>query len=398
MKSVFPHILLMLLLVACDLTDTEDANGDYKMEIFQGDEPHVVAGSAVRPEPGVSVTRDGEPVSGETVRFEVEGDHGMILEDQATTNHNGRAFFDWFMEPDYLEEHRVTASYNSQTSEFSATPVRPDPDSSYFGRSQYIEYQPGTSPIILATSHGGDLEPDEIPDRTWGVKVRDLNTRELTLKIADEIEDQTGDRPHVVITHLRRTKLDANREIEEAAQENPHAERAWKEYHRWTETAKAIVTEDFGSGFYVDVHGHGHSIQRLELGYLLRSDDLNQSDSELDDAGLASSSSIRNLSEEVEVSLSELLRGEYSLGEIMEREGYPSVPSASDPGPGDNPFFSGGYSTVHHGSRDGGTIDGVQLEANFDDVRDTEENRQEFAESFSRGLIQFLNRYAAMDL
>lgn len=397
-RILLPVKIIMLGFTACDTFDSDSSEKDLTLEIFRGDNPHVITGAPVTPDPAVVVTSDGEPVRGETIRFQVQGEHGEVLDNRVMTNQDGRAFFEWFMEPDYNGEHKVEATLEDQSVQFTAIPVKPDPDSSYFGRRQYVEYQPGTSPIILATSHGGHKEPDEISDRTWGVTVRDLNTRELTLKIADELEEQSGERPHVIISHLRRTKLDPNREIQEAAQNNTRAERAWHEYHRWTETAQTLVEEDFDEGFYVDVHGHGHSVQRLELGYLLRSGDLNQSDREIDDSRLASQSSIRHLSQNVEIPFSELLRGEESLGEIMEQHGYPSVPSASDPSPGEDPYFSGGYSTDRYGSNDGGTIDGVQLEANFQGVRDTEENRREFAEAFSTALLQFLEIHTEMDL
>lgn len=394
--TLFIQCVLVIALVSCDQSLSEDESVAPELKKHGVDDWQVIVGGAVQPDPAVLVKRDGEPAAGENVRFSIEGEHGKVVEAMVTTNYHGRAHFQWFMEPDQTEEHRVTASIEDQSVTLAITPDQPDPDSSYFGRRQYVEYQPGTAPIILSSSHGGDLKPDEIPDRTWGVTVTDLHTRELTLKIADEIEDLTGDRPHVIISHLRRKKLDPNREIEEAAQGNQYAERAWHEYHRWVETARAQVEELHEQGFYVDVHGHGHSIQRLELGYLLRSGDLNQSDKEIDESGMETKSSIRTLADQNEIPFSELLRGENSLGEILTNHGYRSVPSASDKSPGDEPFFSGGFSTVQYGSRNGGNIDGVQLEANFEDVRDTENSRRDFAEAFSRGLIEFLELHTEL--
>ena len=53
----------------------------------------------------------------------------------------------------------------------------------YFGRNKYIEFHPGSLPIIISAPHGGDLIPSEIPDRTYGTMVTDSNTKELTLAI-----------------------------------------------------------------------------------------------------------------------------------------------------------------------------------------------------------------------
>ena len=104
---------------------------------------------------------------------------------------------------------------------------------------------------------------------------------ELTLAIRDALVDLTGFAPYVVLSHLERRKLDPNRDIDEAAQADPFAEQAWNEYHRYIERARAEVRVR-GEGMYFDVHGHGHPIQRLELGYLLGPEWLNLADIYLD--------------------------------------------------------------------------------------------------------------------
>ena len=101
----------------------------------------------------------------------------------------------------------------------------------YFGREKYIEYYAGNIPIILSAPHGGQLTPEEISDRTYGTFVTDLNTYELTKTIMDSMIVRFGGYPHVILCKLKRTKLDANRDSIEAAQENKYALRAWQEYH-----------------------------------------------------------------------------------------------------------------------------------------------------------------------
>ena len=51
----------------------------------------------------------------------------------------------------------------------------------------------------------------------------------------------------------------------------------------------------------------------------------------------------------------------------MEAEGCPAVPSTVNPAPlyGDS-YFSGGHNVKQHGSRDGGIIDAIQVEAASD--------------------------------
>ena len=202
---------------------------------------------------------------------------------------------------------------------------------SYWGRGNYVQYIPGELPVVFSATHGGLLVPDEIPDRSYGVTTSDRNTMELTQAIRRAFVEQTGFAPHVIISHLRRRKLDPNREIVEAAQNNPYAEQAWRELHAWIRTARAIVEERFGRGMYFDIHGHSHDIDRLELGYLLDALELDRSDALLDAPQLIARSSIRELAQGSALSFPELLRGGPSLGGLLQDEGVRSVPSPSDP-------------------------------------------------------------------
>ena len=55
----------------------------------------------------------------------------------------------------------------------------------------------------------------------------DSYTIELTTAIATSLFELTGKHPHVITLYLSRKKLDANREIVEAAQGNPLAEQVF---------------------------------------------------------------------------------------------------------------------------------------------------------------------------
>ena len=152
-------------------------------------------------------------------------------------------------------------------------------DSIYFGRNNYIEYHSGTIPIILSATHGGWIEPDEIPDRTEGTTVTDINTYQLTKVIMDTLESHFGGKPHVILCLLERLKLDANRNINDASDGNIYAERAWKEYHHYIDVAKELVAINYGSGILFDIHGHGENPDgfydlRTWLGYLISGNDL----------------------------------------------------------------------------------------------------------------------------
>ena len=259
-----------------------------------------------------------------------------------------------------------------------------EPGESYFGRNNYVEYLPGNLPLIFSAPHGGDMTPTEIPDRTYGATVTDGGTREIVLAIRAHMFAATGLYPHVVISHLKRTKLDPNREIVEAAQRDIWAETAWTEYHTFIEIASDSVVSQFEQGVYVDMHGHGHAINRLELGYLVQGFQLLNNDEYLNNPDVVNFSSIRTLAASSALSFAELLRGPSSLGSLFEARGFPAVPSETQPDPGSgNPFFPGGYSTRRHGSFEGGTVDGVQIEANGPGVRDTDTSRTRFAEAIT---------------
>ncbi len=268
----------------------------------------------------------------------------------------------------------------------------------YFGLRGYTEYQAGDLPIIVSAPHGGDLEPDQILFRTYGVTTQDRLTQELARAVAAALVDRGGGRPHLIINRLHRNRLDANREIEEAAQGSVYAEWAWAEHHGFIDAAKQKVVERYGRGLYLDLHGHGHDIQRLELGYLLRAGDLGLPDSLLDDPELINQSSIRRLALDAAADFVELVRGATSLGGLLAQQGFPSVPSPDQPDPGGAPYFTGGYSTERHGSRDGGMISGIQIEAHWVGARDSTSSRAAFADALALVLETYMATHYQIDL
>jgi predicted enzyme related to lactoylglutathione lyase len=231
------------------------------------------------------------------------------------------------------------------------------PGAPCFGRLNYVEYVPGDLPLVISVPHGGALAPSTIPDR-MGTTATDTNTIELGRAIAQAFLTRTGRRPHLVICHLKRTKLDANREVGEAAEGNPNATQAWQEYHGFIDAATHAVATG-GSGLYIDLHGHGHAPQRLELGYLLSAATLDLTDEQLDAGGYAWASSLHLAMGRTPQTFAQLLRGADSLGGLLLGAGVPSVPSPAVPSPGADPYFTGGYSTERHTN----TIPGLQIES-----------------------------------
>jgi len=273
----------------------------------------------------------------------------------------------------------------------------------YFSDQQYIEFQTGNFPLIISAPHGGILKPEEIPDRDCSgcVYTRDTRTQELARFLAEAIQEEIGCFPHLVINRLHRSKLDANRDLMEASDSNEETAPYWEAYHDWIKLARDSVTKYFGKGLFLDIHGHGHNIQRVEIGYLLSGSTLRRNDFDLDNGAFADQSSIRSLAGGLEqnLSFSELIRGDDSFGTLLEDRSYPSVPSVIDlsPSSGDS-YFSGGFNTRTYGSIEEGKIDAIQLEFNFQGVRDSDSNVKKVAEELAEVVLVYLKKHYFSDL
>lgn len=269
-----------------------------------------------------------------------------------------------------------------------------------FDPRHYIEYQEGTLPLILGSPHGGSLKPEEIKDRTFGVVEADTNTQDLARRIQAHLIEATGGSPYMVINLLHRSQLDPNREIVEAAQGDKIAQEEWEHYHKSIDTAEEAIKKQFPTGLYIDVHGQRHKEKRVELGYTISAEKLRQPDDKLDaNTLLIRQCSIRDLDQRSPASFIELLRGKTSLGGMLEAKGYLCVPSPKVPAPNEGEqYFMGGYTVDQHGSRDGRTINAIQIESPFDGVRDTKENREKFAKILVEVLPVYFKTHFGIEL
>lgn len=258
--------------------------------------------------------------------------------------------------------------------------------------------------MVISVSHGGALEPPTIPNRTCNnpVFATDVYTIETALEIKNALYAATGCYPHIVICHLKRNKLDCNRNLTSGACGNPEAETAWNEFHGFIDTARDAANAQYGGHtFFVDLHGHGNSIQRIELGYLLYDDELELPDSVLNTTQFINYSSIRSLAlnNASGSTHAELLRGPEAFGTMLSDHDYPSVPSQDIPSPGTTTnYFSGGYITANHTSYAPGVhIDGVQMELNFSGIRDTPLHRSQFGAACAQSLMAFIETHYEVD-
>lgn len=265
------------------------------------------------------------------------------------------------------------------------------------GAHNFTEYRRGSLPIIISVPHGGLVAPDSIPDRTCNnpTTVTDANTIELALRIDSSFYELTGCHIHLVICNLKRTKVDCNRNVADGACAQAQAVQAWQDFHDFIDSAQAIaLAENNNKAFYIDLHGHGKSQQRLELGYLLSDNAYELSDSVLNTNTYINRSSLKNLvSNNVSnTSHAQLLRGDNALGTMLGNAGFPSVPSKQIPKPDTTTnYFDGGYNTENYTSKvPGNIVNGLQIECNNIGVRDNSKNRKKFADSLANTLVNYL--------
>lgn len=269
-----------------------------------------------------------------------------------------------------------------------------------YGTNNYIEYQVGTLPLIISVSHGGHLEPASIPNRSCNnpVYATDVFTIETALAIRDRLLELRGCAPHLIISHLKRSKLDPNRNLANGACGHPEAMLAWQEFHNFIAMARQTAGQQYQEqAFFIDLHGHGNPLQRIELGYLLYDDELELPDDTLNTQQYMNYSALRNLalSNASNASHAQLLRGPNAFGTLLTERQYPAVPSQAIPFPGiGSNYFSGGYITANHtGYTPGIYISGLQMELNFSHIRDTPASRIAFANAFAEAFLVFMDTH-----
>jgi hypothetical protein len=252
----------------------------------------------------------------------------------------------------------------------------------------YTEVQYGNMPLIISVPHGGVENPSTIPDRTCPniTTVTDSKTIELANAIDSVCRADYGVQPYLVINYLKRTKLDQNREIMEATCSNSSIENIWKNYHLSIDTCIAKITNKYPQVLFIDLHGHGHTKQRLELGYLVSATALRNPS-----AILPSSTSYYNmLQQNLFLSSNQFLTTPNSFGTLMANKNFPSVPSTQDVAPLiTDEYFDGGYNTQTYTSSIYPKVYGWQMETNLLNVRDTETSRVNFAKAFLQSITQF---------
>ena len=128
--------------------------------------------------------------------------------------------------------------------------------------TEYIAFHKGNIPLILSVPHGGKLECNNIPIRSQGILGIDGRTIKIAKKLIElitlEYQNQTGTAktPSYVISKVRRSKIDLNRDETEAYVQSSLT--AQKIYNFYLDKIREIVLDNlnlFNRSLLVDVHG-----------------------------------------------------------------------------------------------------------------------------------------------
>ena len=263
----------------------------------------------------------------------------------------------------------------------------------YFGTNDYVEYRAGNLPIIIVAPHAGTLTPIDLPD--VDDRGPDNGTLETTLDLWDSLFAQTnGCYPHIIINHLHPNKMNPTDEIDTAAGEHPNTRLAYEEFHGFIEAAKIEVVDEWGTGHYFEMHGNGHDEMWNEIGLGVSGLYLNDSDEAILER--LELSTVKNLCTVGGSDFLEIIKGATSLGGLLDARGWDSVPSPSNPSPGDGGFFFAGWNTWLHGSRYEGTIDATHLENYY--VFMQVANRAEYTHDLAESILIFMNEHYGFEL
>jgi len=266
---------------------------------------------------------------------------------------------------------------------------------SYFDEEHWTEFIPGDMPLVISVPHGGTVVLPEVPlrDCKGAVTVTDTRSAELGREMQDAFYKKYGKRPYLVICLISRKNVDQNRDIEEGTCGNEMMRKPWNAFHDNIDTALALAVKQFGSSLYIDLHGHGHTNQRLELGYSINASDLPDISNKTDLTELAQKSTLNNLlSLNKKADFKELMIGDNAFGTLITEAGTPAVPSKQDPFITDGgKYFNGGYNTRRYTSEKYPQVFGWQIETNYKGVRDAP-GRPVFAKAFAEVIMKYFKQ------
>lgn len=270
----------------------------------------------------------------------------------------------------------------------------------HFDDQKWVEYVEGNIPLVISVPHGGRITVDTLPFRDCkeASTVSDARTIELARAIQDYFNEKYNLTPHIIISHISRKHVDQNRELENGATcGHKSNEKPWHTFHNWVDSALNLATANGNRAMYIDLHGHGHKNQRLEVGYNLTTTDLQAILDNTFDSSTKYHSITNLLNLENSLNFKDMIFGENAFGTLLANRALPATPSKQDlvPAQGEA-FFSGGDNTRRFTGKDYPNVFGLQIECNRDSRSDAQ--RKDTAKAISDAAVEYLNRYAKTNI
>jgi N-formylglutamate amidohydrolase len=245
--------------------------------------------------------------------------------------------------------------------------------------SNLVARHPGTLPVLITCPHGGEVTPADVLARDGRSTPagcdfetnKDLNTREITVGVAQRMLDIFGQAPHVVIAEFHRRCIDANRS-RRCAFEVPAAGKYYDEYHN---TLRAFVdeirAENGGLGLLFDIHGT---------------------------LGIPADPAAVYLGTDNGQTVARLLAADpnalwrpCSLRRFLEAAGHVVSPQQRDVP--ETPAVSGGFTVRTYGSSNADGLDAMQVEID-DALRNNPDERNALIEVLAFAIGNLVTRYA----
>jgi hypothetical protein len=206
-------------------------------------------------------------------------------------------------------------------------------------KDEYLIYSKGNSNLIISAPHSGNVKPISIKSRTYGNRSRDTYTLELIKKIIETLPKK----PYYIYANIHRSKVDFNRDIEEACQENPKMERLWNTWNNVLNDYLNTVRFYYNKGLYIDLHSHNNS-DKFQIGYGLSVRDYLIL---LDDRKIPTKNSTMHSLKEFSVdeykSEHSILFGEFSILYNIQKHGYKVLLPKND-----SDYLNGGRDIKEH--------------------------------------------------
>lgn len=243
---------------------------------------------------------------------------------------------------------------------------------SIFPQEDYLTYRAGKIPVILSAPHGGNMQPISIPKRTWGNRSRDTYTRRLIQLVIERLPQA----PYFVFSDIHRNRVDLNRDVHEAAQENKRAEEIWFDWNNILSEFQKDIRNKYTRALYIDIHSHNNS-NEFQIGYGLKVKDYISVLSHLD----AKEKSTMQVFEK-NGSMYPALFGEYSFPQSIRNYGFRVLVPKDD-----RKYLNGGRNIKQYSQA---TVGAIQIECPIPILRT---NLNEVANCLVYGINRFRENF-----